>query len=773
MFRLIIFIFTLLITALSLNIANAAMITEFIHVGDSIAMTGSNNDVRFDVRTALIWFDAGAPALDTTTSIPTFTGAFYGSGIGWIVFESGSNSTSLDCWGQYLTGLTVDCKLTGTGWNENIGDIGFSGVVYDPDTWKLIGKATSFAGDIDLTDIALPLKWVTINETSFVANDNSIMSVSGAWLYEWTGAGNDWEFYYQQIVGGPRVDPGVHWVSNTIDFSLASEYVVEITDPSGNITKISGINIIPGDISTNYIWWLYAESFCLGQPAAGDCPDGDRSIVRTATTLETIIPWSIVGDGVNSYTVTPKARDKYGNKVTVGDFNIIYSTTVNNIQTNDNTNYSMPLCSDAINISGTFIDACWTWKSPTANTDISYSISSTAPTNTDNKISLQSIEYNSGALPIPLALPSPSIDFSPLFSANVPYNPIPPVISKPYGFSIDVTSAPTTTTIIPYFITTLKIGDSSYSEWKTLSSDPIIECINYQWATASNNLCAWNIVLDEKASIATKTTSSFILTGTYLGLLGVLNPPLEETTIKTYVYYNNWGKEILYNTYSGDTAPATRPTQRMQIFGQINKFLGLIGWENRIDLINTIKKNATLLSRNRTSYTDTDYLIQSGNITITETIFNTKRTIVAVGGNVLIGTGVTYKNHPLAIIALADSNGVGWNITISGSVRDIHASLIAEHAITSEISDNQLYIHGLVSSANSPQEMPPPSGTCPYFVTTCTDSTYYDLPYSRSGMLLKNPVTSYLSQSGSMFTPPLVIEIDTRLTRDPPKFILK
>lgn len=789
MFRSIIFIFSFLISSFFINVVNAAITVEFIKTGDSIAMTGSNNDVRFDVRQTLIDYQianpsinvAGAPSLDTTTPIPTFTWAFYGSGIGWIVFESGSNSTSLNCWGQYLTGLTVDCKLTGTGWNENIGDISFSGVIYDPDTWKLVWTGTSYAGDIDFTGIALPLKGVTINETSFVANDNSIMSVSGAWLYEWSGAANSWDFYYKQIIGSSRQVSGVHWVSSPIDFSLASEYVVEITDPSGNITKISGINVSPWEASLIYVAGIYAEAFCTTNPGYSDCPEDTP---RKATHLDKQpSAGSIIANWTDNYNFTVKIRDKYGNRTGSGNtIDIHYDTTVKYIQTVNNYYYgTLPTTMDGEafmtdNLSSGLGGTSDTPPETINNTiDFTYKISSLAPTNTfDNIIKLTSINYNSGASAPQNITPPDFLIFDPLFTATISApSGIPAVIGTPYTFFTTVWGSDPI--IIPTIVSTMFINDGMQSEWKNLISTPNFDCVEWQTTNISwDNLCTrWEgTAFKNRSSIATKSNSSFYLTGTYLG--NIPNPDLEGTSIETYIYYQTGLINILY---SGSTfnelalGNPTRPTQRMQIFGQINTFLGLIGWENRIDLINTIKKNTTLLSRNRTSYTDVDYLIHSGDIIIDEASFNNKRTIISVGGDIFISTGVTYRNHPLSIIALSDSSGHSWNIRIDGDVRDIHASLIAEHAITSETSSGQLYIHGLVSSANSPQEIAPT--TCPYFVTSCTDPSYYDLPHSRIGMLSESDVTPFLSQSGSMFTPPVVVEIDTRLTRDPPKVILK
>lgn len=88
--------------------------------GATIAMTGSNSSVRFDIASDL--YNSGAietaPALSTGTK--KFTGAFYGTGIGWIEFSTGTYQVSLNCGAQYLTGLTTNCTLTGTGWSENV-----------------------------------------------------------------------------------------------------------------------------------------------------------------------------------------------------------------------------------------------------------------------------------------------------------------------------------------------------------------------------------------------------------------------------------------------------------------------------------------------------------------------------------------------------------------------------------------------------------------------------------------------------------------------------
>ncbi len=176
MFRLFLFI-SILFGSLIIPTGVSASVTYT--PGAIIAMTGSNSDVRFDVATALIGYDATIPVLETATR--TFSGAFYGSGIGWINFSTGSYQVSLNCGAQYLSGLTSNCTLTGTGWSENVGDIYFSSgttITYDRITGYLSGSVITFAGDLSLDGIILPLKPITLNEASMIANHNATLTVS-------------------------------------------------------------------------------------------------------------------------------------------------------------------------------------------------------------------------------------------------------------------------------------------------------------------------------------------------------------------------------------------------------------------------------------------------------------------------------------------------------------------------------------------------------------------------------------------------------------------
>lgn len=769
MLRSILFIITLLIWCFSYRETFSSVVYT---PSEYIVMTGSNNDVRFDVKTVLTGFDAGVPTLDTVTL--GFTGTFYGSGIGWIMFSTGIYQVELDCWwAQAINNLTANCGLTGTGWNENIGEIDFWWVDYNPYTGLLEWTAYSYIGDISMNGIALPLKPVELNETNIIAGTGVTLSVSWAWMYQWSGS--SWEWDYQQIIDSNNyLLYGANGIYSDIDLSLASKYTLKIVDPNGSITEFWGIEVFPWNFSNidESNGWTIAELFCASNPSYADCPDGTD---RVATSLLQIPAGIVVADGANNYQFNFRVRDKFGNRTGSGNqIKITYDTTVKNIQTDIITEYTHFSSFDG--------DAFASNKFPTTifgtsnytfnilnNIDINYIITSTAPTSSPNNIiQLNTAEYISGATNTPIPLPKPPIEFSPLYTATITSPMIPPVISTPYPFETIITGSHPT--ITPTIISTLLIGDGSKSIWKDLTSDPTLICANWFPTTPpiTPDLCDW--LGNRISTIATQTTSNFTFTGTYIG--DIANPDLEGSTINTYIYYHTGTNDILYRgSPELILAPATRPLQRLRLLGQSINLINITGWENRIDLINTIRKNTTTLSRNRNNYNDVDYTITGGlDINIDDSSFTNKRTIAIVGGDITITNDINPRNTPLTIVALTDENGNGGNIIINGNVKDIHSSLISERSITSITSDNQLYIRGLVSSANAPQEVAPTN--CPYYLANCTPSDF-DLPGSRSSFLSLANTTGHTSLSGAIYTAPIVIETDPRLMRNPPKIILK
>ena len=178
--------------------------------------------------------------------------------------------------------------------------------------------------------------------------------------------------------------------------------------------------------------------------------------------------------------------------------------------------------------------------------DISYTIASTAPTNTDNRIQLNSIEYN--GTDITSLLWKTALSFAPLFTAGVASGT--PIVNTPHTFqTIVVTNR--TTSITPTIITTMQIGDGTSAEWRSLSSSPVAICSNYPLTLSTNTLCDWSGV----SVIATNSASDFAYTGTYVTWLP--SATTDTTTMTGYVYYTTLGRDILYPTNSQILAPAT------------------------------------------------------------------------------------------------------------------------------------------------------------------------------------------------------------------------
>ncbi len=749
MFRIIILISTLILTFFIANEASAAY-TPWAY----IAMTGSTaSGTRFDVASTLFGFDATVPALETSTRF--FTGAFYTQNLGWIIFATGWYQVSLDCGAQPLNNLIANCILTGTWWSENGGNIFFSSgtvVTYNRSTGLLGWKVLSYVWDIDLTGIALPLLPVQINESNIIANHNSQLTISGAWIYDagmipWNLRINPISSLDIRNIAGPG---GIFLV----DLSLVSTYDIEITDSNGSITTFS-IPIKYGILSTSLTPWVYyANNFCSSFPLDTRCVDGP---IRSATTITQAPGGPLLGNGTDAYIFTIKPRDTYGNRVTNGNMIIKYITTIKNIQTSilDNINYWPSIDGDAFisGILGSGLGGSVVKTIPVWVVNSSYAIASNAPSNIPNNIiKLDSVIYESGWINTPLAIVQPHLIFNAIYTASV--SAVGPIIGIPHTFSTTVIKNDVTSTIIPDIISTMQIGPWLFSTWESIASLPVETCTHITFPI--NSLCDWSgIWLTE---IATPASSSFVFTGTYSSLLPI--PPLETTSLNSYIHYVLAGKDILYQTHNTTIAVASIVIQRVRIFGQSGKWLNLSS-QNRLDVINKLKEKIALLSRNRTNYATVNYVVYTGNHTILDAEFAAKRTIISIGWDITIDENISNRTHPLAIIALSDNNGNGGNILIKWSVTDINSTLVAEHGITSIVSNYQLYIHGSVVSANPPQEVAATS--CPYFAPGCVVSSY-DLPSMRSSYV--PPINASLS--GAIYASPLIIRIDPRNLSDPP-----
>lgn len=212
----------------------------------------------------------------------------------------------------------------------------------------------------------------------------------------------------------------------------------------------------------------------------------------------------------------------------------------------------------------------------------------------------------------------------------------------------------------------------------------------------------------------------------------MVDPDLEEVTYRSYISYDIDGYPVIYPSTAGSLGNAEYDDSLVKILGQNNvgKQYGGVNTGNGADIWNKIHKNVMTLSRNRTTYDDVDYKIEStsnqdvDNLYFTDVTHKKKRSLIVVGHDITI-TGDVQKDpdHPLSIMALTDADGNGGNIFIDPVVKDIAASLFAERAIQSSnptSSDNQLSIFGSVVSRNTMGETV--SKICPFFVVSTCDT---------------------------------------------------
>lgn len=190
-------------------------------------------------------------------------------------------------------------------------------------------------------------------------------------------------------------------------------------------------------------------------------------------------------------------------------------------------------------------------------------------------------------------------------------------------------------------------------------------------------------------------------------------------------------------------------------------------------------------------------LLGAGNISGNKTL--------VVEWNVYIDWNIldTDNNGMLGIIALS-KNGVGGNIYIDPSVRDIHAILYADRSVLSydgtkefdgtnssaaELA-NQLYIRGSVFSENTIGGSRKTPISCPYFVNVaCTQDVAqkYDMNYLRRYFIYDSNLSGTIqptidspanlgsrSQGGDIGTwyetYPVIIDYNSRIQQTPPPF---
>lgn len=243
-----------------------------------------------------------------------------------------------------------------------------------------------------------------------------------------------------------------------------------------------------------------------------------------------------------------------------------------------------------------------------------------------------------------------------------------------------------------------------------------------------------------------------------------------------------------------------------RIYNVTNQQLGYVFSSiNHSEMLNTIRKNIAILSRNAvpSELADTfsskfNFMIQRGSDYDTSgwwwTWPSAKNSIIIIWGDIILDESQigldTAANR--AMIAIKDENGNGGNIIITENVGRIYGFLYAEWSIYSGIKTltglivpyvaawvwnipaNQLYIKWAVVSKNTvwwSLQSPP---TCPVIIQNCTssESQIYDFNYFRT----YDP--SDASQKHVPYDDPrfwvasTIIEYNQTLAHDPPPAVV-
>lgn len=235
--------------------------------------------------------------------------------------------------------------------------------------------------------------------------------------------------------------------------------------------------------------------------------------------------------------------------------------------------------------------------------------------------------------------------------------------------------------------------------------------------------------------------------------------PITATT-QTGVLFNGVGLNFIGRIAIIGNIAGTR------IFNVTNQQVGYVFSSiNHSEMLNTIRKNIALISRNANPAELADpfdpkfnFLVQRWSDYDTSvpgwTWPNGKKSIIVIGGDVILDQSTIgdTTDPDRAIIALKDEGGSGGNIIIGENVGRIYSFLYGEWSIYSgnktatglivpyivagvwNIPGNQLYIKWAIVSKNTigwSLQSPP---TCPVIIQNCTtaNSQLYDINYLRT-----------------------------------------
>jgi hypothetical protein len=624
----------------------------------------------------------------------------------------------------------------------------------------LSGTASTFVWEYSFSSLYLPLLPALFTEgTGSIADHTTPLTIS--WWVDRYGYGA-WQIFFDEVTTLESVGYDLSTLGG-VDLSLASLYSVRVIDPQGSETEFD-YRVIAWLPSSILSLGSYRHiTFCSTYPTSSLCPDGAS---LSATSLW-VTSGPQVADGSAKYDFILKLRDTYGNAIENWSIHIEYRDNIRTIQ------------ADPVEYMNTWADSCISGTCGLITSGIltntydgrpstgyipvlgwlSYSIAAIAPTSTTDTVSLSGITYrDKNGIDYDITLPSwkNPLLFTPWYTTALSASPI--IVGWDTRFvSTFWSSVMTLPPDDPRAIYHIDIGSNSLSSYQDYT--PPYNCTKYIGDIGVGE-CDWFI----DSSIISTDSPTF--TGTYTAWWWY-DPPPEAVIYRSYIRYSTGGITVLYPSGLSSLGTALAWPEYMKVLGAQN-----LGWSSSAikeewatNIWNTLRKNIALLSRNRSDFSGADYIVYTGDQTVTDTDLTSRRTIVVVGGDITLTSDITSRTAPVALIALTDDAGNGGEIIIDPSVRDIEASLYAEKVVTST-GANQLYVRGSVISHNTVS-----SSKCPYYVSWVCDPNLYNLQKIREAYLDLVDKTWYTASSSRAIEYPgvsVVIEYDGRVISDTP-----
>ena len=138
---------------------------------------------------------------------------------------------------------------------------------------------------------------------------------------------------------GGSINCGAPTIANTVecDLSMAGNYTAIISDSNASETRFDykALPGVPAPLDTNN---YYHKTYCSDPTYSGNpqyCPDG-ATLTGMSLSRATSSP-SMIANGMDTYTLTLRVRDTYGNMIDTGSISIEYKseTRANQISFSD------------------------------------------------------------------------------------------------------------------------------------------------------------------------------------------------------------------------------------------------------------------------------------------------------------------------------------------------------------------------------------------------------------------------------------------------------